>query len=223
MNLTGLIMKNTPTKTTKKIQVLAKTLALALTLSGCAFSMNFEQSGELGSGQEPNPPGVVGPTAGTVSFEALYLNMVSVTGIPRTTCNTEFNTQKNSLPGTHDLGTLTAGAQASILKLAACVCRQAITVAGTPRTTLTPGLDYNKAGNALTDTEIGAMADGIMNAAWGANTNLNPDRVQTKTLLTTLVRSLVAADASPATGASTTRAAFGACTAVLGSVSSHVM
>jgi hypothetical protein len=206
-----------------KIQVLTKTSAIAFLLSGCAFSMNFEQ-GQSSTGGGVNPPGVVGATAGTEHFESVYINMYLAAGIPRTTCNSAYLTQRANLPIGNDLATLTAAAQAAALKLAACVCEGAIiNNQNNARATLTPGFNYSKAGNALTDSDIEALSTGVMNAAWGVNVSLSPDRTQTKATLNKLVKNLVAADSAATSSASTGRAAFGVCTAILGSVASQTL
>jgi len=213
----------------KTIKVFAETVALAAMLSGCAFSMNTEQGTQSSTGGAPNAPGIVGPTAGSENFEAIYLNMLNITGIPRNqtntnNCQTEWNTQKNAMPTAHDLSTMSAAAQSAVLKVAACVCRLAITNnVNSARTTFTPGFDYTKAGNALTDADYAKLEDGILNAAWGSNVALYPDRTQAKDLLTKLAKDLVSGDPSPTTNASTGRAAYGICTTVLGSVATHVL
>jgi cytochrome c553 len=170
--------------------------------------------------------GVTPPISGVKFYGQINAAMSQITGVPvsNATVNAAYNTLQQSLPTTNDLSAFTASAQTAISSLADAYCTTAISGASTiSAPSPFAGLDLSQSASSYfgTTTPAGGSAQAnnralvitpLVNATTGGST-VNPTQATLVTnVLNNLLNTLVGTNA-----ATTTQAAQGACSAVLGS------
>ncbi len=168
--------------------------------------------------------GVSPPIGGVKFYGQINAAMSQITGVPmsNTTVNTVYNTLQQSLPTTNDLSAFVASAQSAISQLADAYCTTAVSTPAIQNATF-PGLNLTQTAASYFGTTTPAAGSAqannralvinpLVNAATGGAT-ANPTQAQLVTSeLNTLLNTLVGTNS-----ATTTQAAQGACSAVLGS------
>jgi len=165
------------------------------------------------------------PLGGVKFYGQINAAMSQITGVPLTnaTTNTLYNSLQQSLPTTNDLSAFVASSQTAIAQLADAYCTQAISskslfAGGTAPDLTQTATSYfgpSSSGAAITATQQtnrNLVINPLVNAVTGGASVNATATTNLTNALNTLITTLVGTDA-----ATTTQAAQGACSAILGS------
>jgi cytochrome c553 len=215
-------------------QALSKVGGIVASDKGADTDLMFLAFDKIGSNSHPYtipqapPPtttytGVSPPLSGVKFYGQINAAMSQITGVPTSnqTVNTLYNSLQQSLPTTNDLSAFVASAQTAISQLADAYCSTAINTPSIQAATF-PGLNLSQTASSyfgttsLTATQMSnrnLVINPLVNAiAGGPSVNATEATLITNEL-NTLITTLVGAPDN----ATTTQAAQGACSAVLGS------
>jgi Concanavalin A-like lectin/glucanases superfamily len=172
----------------------------------------------------PTYPAVSPPLSGVKFYGQINAAMSQITGVPVTTAavNTVYQSLQQSLPTTNDLSAFVASSQTAISQLADIYCTTALSTASIKNATF-PGLDLTQTASSYFGTTTPAagsaqannralLINPLVTAVTGGASVNSTATTQLTGALNNLLTTLVGTDA-----ATTTQAAQGACSAILGS------
>jgi hypothetical protein len=169
-------------------------------------------------------PALSPPLSGVKFYSQINAAMAQITGVPVATpaVNTVYQSLQQSLPTTNDLSAFVASSQTAISQLADVYCTTALSTTSIKNATF-PGLDLTATASSYFGTTTPAAGSAMANnralvinplvtaVTGGATVNATATTNLTSAL-NSLITTLVGTDA-----ATTTQAAQGACSAILGS------
>lgn len=217
-------------------QLLSKVGGIVASDKGPDTDVMFLTFDQLGSHSHPfvNAPAAVAPASypalspplsGVKFYAQINAAMAQITGVPVTTpaVNTVYQSLQQSLPTTNDLSAFVASSQTAISQLADIYCTTALSTTSIKNATF-PGLDLTQtassyfgtttpAAGSAQATNRGLVINPLVTAVTGGASVNSTATTQLTTALNNLLNVIVAAPDS----ATTTQAAQGACSAILGS------
>lgn len=211
-------------------QLLSKVGGIVASDKGADTDLMFLAFDKVGSSSHPytfpqaDPPtasytGISPPLGGVKFYGQINAAMSQITGVPvsNQTVNTLYSSLQQSLPTSNDLSAFVASAQTAISQLADAYCTVAVSTKSLfPNVNLTQTASSYFGTTNLTATQVSnrnLVINPLVNAVAGGST-VNPTEA---TLLTTELNALITTLVAAPDNATTTQAAQGACSAVLGS------
>lgn len=158
----------------------------------------------------------IGKIIGGSDYSSIFKNMKEVTGVKESEkCRKIFEEERVFLPEAHDIEDFKESAQTSLALLAACTCEVSVFEQPLARDIMLVDFDYDQ--SRMSNSEIDDVVDRLVDRAWGSNNSQIPNL--SRGILITLAREI----RDSAGRDNTKKTVYGVCTAMLSSLSTHLL